>query len=121
MTSQEIAARYMELYKQGRVQDIRGELYSADIVCTEPEHALTLGIPTITKGIAAVEAKSKERNEMIAEVHGAYCSEPVVAEKYFSVAMGRDVTFKNGPRMKFDEIAVFGISDGKIVTETFFY
>jgi hypothetical protein len=37
------------------------------------------------------------------------------------MAMGRELTFKNGQRRKVDEIAVFGVEDGKIVSETFFY
>jgi len=35
--------------------------------------------------------------------------------------MGRDMTLKNGQRMQLAEIAVFGVKNGKIVTETFFY
>jgi hypothetical protein len=42
-------------------------------------------------------------------------------EAILAVAMGREVTFKNGDRRKFDEIAVFGVKNNKIVSETFFY
>jgi hypothetical protein len=122
MTSQEIANRYMELYKQGKGNnEIRDELYSADIICVEPEHAAAMGVPTLTTGIEAVKAKSDARAALIAEVHSAYCNGPVVGGNYFSVAMGRDITFKNGKRMKLDEIGVFGIKNDKIITETFFY
>jgi ketosteroid isomerase-like protein len=32
-----------------------------------------------------------------------------------------DVTMKGQGRMKMDEIAVYGVKDGKIVSEQFFY
>jgi ketosteroid isomerase-like protein len=121
MTTQEVAERYVELFKQGKAPEIQNTFYDADVVCTEPEHAIAIGVPTLTKGLAAVQAKSKARQEIIAQIHSFYCSEPVVGGNYFSVAMGREMTFKNGQRVKADEIAVFGVKDGKIVSETFFY
>jgi len=121
MTTQELANRYYDLFKKRQVAEIYGQFYSANIICTEPEHALAMGVPTITKGIEAVLAKSKARQELIAEVHSFFCSEPVVGGSYFSISMGRDMTLKNGQRLQLEEIAVFGVQDGRIITETFFY
>jgi hypothetical protein len=121
MTTQELADRYYDLFKERQVAEIYQQLYSSNIVCTEPEHALAMGIPTVTKGIEAVLAKSKARQELIAEVHSFFFSEPVVGGNYFSLSMGRDMTLKNGQRVQLAEIAVFGVQDDKIVTETFFY
>lgn len=121
MTTQELANRYYELFEQRQVAEIYQQLYSTDIVCTEPEHALAMGIPTVTSGIEAVLAKSKARQELIAEVHSFFSSKPVVGGDYFSLAMGRDMTLKNGQRLQLAEIAVFGVKDDKIVSETFFY
>lgn len=121
MTTQELANRYFALFQQRQVAEIYDQLYSTDIVCTEPEHALAIGVPTVTKGIEAVLAKSKARQETIAEVHSFFCSEPVVGANYFSLAMGRDMSFKNGQRVQVSEIAVFEVKGDKIVSETFFY
>ncbi len=121
MTTEEVANRYYELLKESKRMEIWDTMYSEDVVCIEPEHAVAMGVPTITKGMAAVRAKSKARSEMIEEIHGQYCSEPVVGGKFFSVAMGRDITFKGRPRMKLDEIGVFEVKEGKIVCEQFFY
>ncbi|MDN5289449.1 MAG: hypothetical protein JWR38_5723 [Mucilaginibacter sp.] len=121
MTTQELADRYYALFQQRQVAEIYEQLYSADIICTEPEHALAMGVPTITKGIEAVLAKSKARQEIIEEVHSFFHSEPIVGGNYFSLAMGRDMTLKNGQRLQLAEIAVFGVKDDKIITETFFY
>ena len=121
MTTQQLADRYYELFKARQVPEIYQQLYSADIVCIEPEHALAIGVPTVTKGIDAVLAKSKARQETIKEVHSFFSSEPVVGGDYFSLAMGRDMTLTNGQRVQLAEIAVFGVKDDKIITETFFY
>ena len=121
MTTQEVASRYMELEKQGKWMEIQDELYSTDIVSKEPEHAAGMGMPTIATGIDAIKAKAKTFNEGIAEMHGGYCTDPVVGGDFFSVGMGMDVTMKSGDRMKMDEIAVFGVKEGKIVSEEFFY
>ena len=121
MTTQELANRYYELFEQRQIAEIYQQFYSADIVCTEPEHALAIGVPTVTRGIEAVLAKSKSRQEIIAEVHSFFSSEPVVGGNYFSLAMGRDMTMKNGQRVQVAEIAVFGVKDDKIISETFFY
>lgn len=121
MTTQDVANRYMELEKQGKWMEIQDELYSQDVVCIEPEHAAAMGMQTVTKGLKAVKAKAQAWNESIEEMHGGYCSEPVVGGNFFSVAMGMDVTMKGVGRMKMDEIAVFEVKDGKIVKEQFFF
>jgi hypothetical protein len=121
MTTQEVANRYMELEKQGKWMDIQTELYSADVVCIEPEHAAAMGMQTVTKGLDAVKAKGNAWNESIEAVHGNYCTEPVVGGNFFSVAMGMDITMKGGHRMKLDEVAVFEVKEGKIIKEQFFF
>ena len=121
MTTQEIADRYVELFKEGKAAEIQNTLYHTDVVCTEPEHTAAQGTPTVTKGLAGIQAKLQAGRERIAELHSFYCSQPVVGGNYFSVAMGRELTLKSGPRIKADEIAVFGVKDGKIISETFFY
>ncbi len=121
MTTQQVADRYYELAQQNKWAEIWDELYSPDAVNREPEHAAAQGIPTMTKGMDAIRAKSKARREMIEELHSQFCSVPAVGGSFFSAAMGRDVTFKGKPRMKLDEIAVFEVKNGKIVLEQFFY
>ena len=121
MTTQEVANRYYELIKKEEREQIQNELYSENIVCQEPEHTAEMGMQVITKGLVAVKAKGKARSEMIEQVHSSFCTEPVVGGKYFSVAMGRDLTFKGKPRRQLSEIAVFQVENGKIITEQFFY
>jgi hypothetical protein len=121
MTTQQVASRYYELVKQSKRMEIITELYGQDIINKEPEHAMAMGIPTTTKGLDAVKAKGKARSEMIETVHAEYCSEPVVGGNFFSIALGRDITLKGKPRMNLQEIAIFEVKEGKIVSEQFFY
>ena len=121
MTTQQVANRYYELIKQNKRTEIQEELYSKDIVNREPEHASATGVATVTIGLDAVKAKGKARIEMIETVHSDYCSEPVLGGNFFSVAFARDITLKGKPRMKLEEIAVFELKEGKIISEQFFY
>jgi hypothetical protein len=121
MTTQEVAGRYIQLEKQGQWMQIQEELYSSDIVSIEPEHAAALGLQKLTKGIEAVKAKGKAWGESIEEMHSGYCTEPVTAGNFFTVAMGFEATFKKMGRIKTDEIAVFEVKDGKIISEQFFF
>ena len=54
-------------------------------------------------------------------MHGGFSSDPVVGGNFFSVAMGMDATMKGMGRIKMDEIAVYEVTDGKIVKEQFFF
>ena len=58
---------------------------------------------------------------MVEEVHGGYCSEPIVAGNHFAIAMGMDVTMKGQGRSTMDEIAVYQVKNGKITKEQFFF
>ncbi|HEU4554397.1 MAG TPA: SnoaL-like domain-containing protein [Chitinophaga sp.] len=121
MTTQEVANRYYELACQHKWTAIQDELYDDDIVSREPEHAASAGMQVISKGRAAITAKSIAHREKIATVHSHYCSEPIVAADFFSVALKKEVTFKNNSRAQLDEIGVFQVKDGKVILEQFFY
>jgi hypothetical protein len=121
MTTQEVSNRYYELACQSKWIEIQDELHDANVICQEPEHAALRGVQVMTKGREAVKAKSIANREMIETIHSQYCSEPIVAGNFFSVALKRDVTFKNRPRINLEEICVFQVTEGKIVSEQFFY
>jgi hypothetical protein len=121
MTTQQVADRYYEMAQQNKWMEIQDELYSQDIVNKEPEHAIAMGIPTLTKGLNAVKAKGEARRAMMEALHSQECSAPVIGGKYFSMSMSREVTFKGKPRMRLEEIAVFEVQDDKIISEQFFY
>jgi hypothetical protein len=118
MTTQEIANRLSELFKENKWMEAQEELFSEDAESIEPPHAQ--GLQTV-RGLDAIKKKGEDFNNMIEEVHGGYAGEPIVAGNHIALAMGIDCTYKGMGRQKMDEIAVYEVKDGKIVKEQFFY
>lgn len=121
MTTQEVANRYYELATQNKWVEIQDGLYHDDVTCREPDHAASKGLAVLTQGKEAVKAKGAARRAMIETLHSRYCSEPIVAGAFFSLVLKSDLTFKNMPRIQTEEIGVFQVRDGKVVSEQFFY
>lgn len=117
-TTTEVAARFNELAKEGKWDQIQNELFAENAKSIEPPGSP--GLQSV-EGLDAIRQKGKQFNEMVEEMHGGYSSEPLVAGNHFSVAMGMDVTMKGMGRTKMDEIALYEVKDGKIVKEQFFY
>jgi hypothetical protein len=118
MTTQEVANRFHELSQSGQWDKIQDELFADNAVSVEPQGAQ--GMKSV-EGMAAIKEKGKQFGEMVEEMHGGYTSAPVVGGRFFSVAMGMDVTYKGMGRQKMDEVALYEVKDGKIVREQFFY
>jgi ketosteroid isomerase-like protein len=117
-TTQEVANRLSELFKENKWAEALDELFSEDAKSVEPAHSK--GMQTV-QGLDAIRKKGQEFNDMVEEMHGGWVSEPVVGGNYIAVSMGMDCTFKGMGRMKIEEIAVYHVKDGKIVSEEFFY
>jgi hypothetical protein len=118
MTTQEIANRLSQLFKENKWMEAQQELFSEDAESIEPPGSQ--GLPSV-KGLDAIKMKGEKFNEMIEEMHGGYASEPIVAGNHIAFAMGIDATYKGMGRQKMDEIAVYEVKNGKIVKEQFFF
>lgn len=118
MTTQDVANRLHELFKENKWMEAQQELFSEDAESIEPAHSPGL---QSAKGKDAIRKKGEEFNNMVEEMHGGYVSEPIVAGNYIAVAMGIDATYKGMGRQKMDEIALYEVKDGKVVKEQFFY
>src|ERR1700733_5175452 len=119
MTTQEVAAKLVELCSQGKFQEAVAELYSDDIVSMEA--GAPPGQSRESKGIAAIKAKGEwwAANH---EVHSSVVEGPLVAGSHFAVTFKMDITFKpQSKRFSMEEIAVYKVTDGKVVYEEFFY
>jgi ketosteroid isomerase-like protein len=118
MTTQEVANRMNELFKENKWMEAQDELFADEAVSIEPENSP--GLKSV-KGKAAIKQKGDDFNAMVEDMHGGWVSEPLVAGNFISFGMGMDVTMKGQGRMKMDEIAVYEVKDGKVVREQFFY
>jgi ketosteroid isomerase-like protein len=117
MDTQKVARRLVELCRKGEFSQAHDELYANDAVSLEPE-----GSPwPAARGMQAIRAKTKQFEESVEAIHGVTVGDPIVAGNWFSLFMGLDMTPKGGARMKFDEICLYRVRDGKIVLEQFFY
>ena len=121
MTTTAIAKKYAELANQSKWEQILDELCAPELVNKEPEHVASRGLQPITSGVDNIKAKGNKNREMIEAMHSQFCSEPLVAGNFFTVALSRDVTFKGMPRGIKEELALFEVKDGKIISEQFFY
>lgn len=119
MTTQEVAAALVALCSEGKFHEAIGTLYSEDIVSMEA--GAPPGGSRESKGLAAVKAKAEWWGANH-EVHAATVEGPLVAGSHFAVTFKLDVTFKpQDRRFHMEEIAVYKVTDGKIVYEEFFY
>jgi SnoaL-like domain len=118
MTTQEVADRLAQLFKENKWVEAQQELFSEDVESIEPPHAK--GMQSV-KGMDAIRKKAEDFNNMVEEVHDGYSSDPIVAGNYIALTMGMDFTMKGVGRTKMDEVVVYEVKDGKIVKEQFFY
>ena len=119
MTTQEIANELVKLCSAGKFREATEALYSPDIVSVEA--GAPPGMSRESKGLDAVKAKGDwwMANH---EVHSTKVEGPLVAGAYFAVTFKMDVTFKpEKKRFQMEEVAVYQVTDGKIVNEQFFY
>lgn len=119
MTTQEVANKLVEYCSTGQWEKAQSELYHDNAVSIEMEGAKD--VPPKVEGLEAIKQKGIHWESMVEEFHGMEIDGPIVAGDHFSCTMKMDITMKGAPRMKSEEIALFKVADGKIVSEQFFY
>ena len=118
MTTQQVADKMSVLFKENKWDLIQNELFAENCISIEPDNSMAL---KLAEGLPAIKEKGKQFNAQIEEMHGGYVGDLIVGGNFISCAMGMDVTMKGMGRVKFDEIAVYEVKDGKIVKEQFFF
>ena len=117
MTTQEVANRLVDLCREGQHLRAIDELYDPNIVSIEPP-----GAPNQhTEGFKNVRAKSEYFTRIITRVHSNEVSDPMVSGNHFAIILKTDVTSSEFGRTAMEEMAVYGVKDGKIVWEHFYY
>lgn len=92
----------------------RNQLYADQVVSTEPNQPPLTGLPALAE-------KERYWRDTIETLHSVSFAEPLVAGAFFVTKFTWDITYKGQPRTTWDEVAVFKVRDGKVVSEQFFY
>lgn len=118
MTTKEIAHRLVALCREAKWETAQRELFAENAVSREPEpHP---AFDQETRGRDAIIAKGRKFDSMIEKLNAVTVSDPIVADGAFSIAMGLDAVMKGQGPVKVNEICVYVVRDGKIVSEQFF-
>jgi len=115
MSTQTVATRLAELCRQGKFEAAQKELFAEDAVSIEPRE--TPDFPKETKGLRAIIEKGHKFESML---HGCTASTPLIAGDAFALTLAMDVTMKGRGRVKLEEVCVYEVKDGKVVSERFF-
>jgi ketosteroid isomerase-like protein len=118
MNAQEVANRLVQLCREGKDIDAINELYNDNIVSIEPESS---PMPGKTIGKEAVLESVNNWYNSVEQLHSARISDPIVSSNFFACTMNFDITFKDRGRNSMDELCVYEVKDGRIVTSQFFY
>jgi hypothetical protein len=118
LTIQEIVARYEELAKNEKWFEIQDEFFAGNVTSTDPGHSPYFGY---AEGKAAVRKKGEDFIKKITDFHGAYTTPAIIGGNHFAVGRGVDITVEGFGRIKIDQIMLYEVKDGKIISEQFFY
>jgi hypothetical protein len=117
MTTRETAERLVALCRQGNFEAAQTELYATDAINIEPYATATFAKET--KGLSAILEKGRRFAAMIERVHAVSVSDPLVAGDSFACAMQLDLTIKGHGQMTLNELCIYEVKDGKIISEQF--
>lgn len=117
-TVHEIAARFSELARMEKWFEIQEELFADNVKSIEPSGSLYL---RNAEGKAAVRKKGEDWVKRIEAVHRAYTSEPVTGGNHFAVGREMDITVQGFGRIQMNQVMLYEVKDGKIISEQFFY
>jgi ketosteroid isomerase-like protein len=118
MTTKEVADVLVTMCRDGKVEETKQELFTEDTVSIEPAEGI---LPKEAKGLKAIQRKAELFISMVEQFYGHTITDPVVAGDYFSVGWNTDIQMKGQERQTMNQICLYKVKDGKIVSEQFFY
>lgn len=117
-TTKEVVARFNELAKQEKWFEIQDEFFADNVKSIDPPHSTYF---KYAEGKAAVRKKGEDWVSRIEAVHQLHTTEPLISGNHFAVGREVDITVKGLGRIKWDEIMLYEVKDGQIISEQFFY
>lgn len=114
----EVAARFNELAKEEKWFEIQDELFADDVKSIDPPNSPYF---KYAEGKAAVRKKGEDWVKRITAAHKRHTTEPIIAANHFAVGREVDIDVNGFGRIQINEIMMYEVKDGKIITEQFFY
>jgi hypothetical protein len=118
LTTQEVAARFNELAQQEKWFEIQDEFFADNVRSVDPPNSPYFGY---AEGKDPVRKKGEDWVKRVEAVHRTYTTEPIVGGNHFAVGREVDITVQGLGRIQIDEIMLYEVKDGQIVSEQFFY
>lgn len=118
LTTYEVAARFNELAIQEKWFEIQDELFADNVKSIEPDNSPYF---SDSEGKASVRKKGEDWVKRITAVHETRTTEPVVGGNHFAVGRFVDITVDGLGKISIDEIMLYEVRGGQIVSEQFFY
>ena len=118
LTTQEVAERFNELAKQEKWFGIQDELFADNVRSIDPPNSPYFGY---AEGKASVRKKGEDFVKRIEAAHRRNTTEPVIAGNHFAVGREVDITVQGHGRIQINEIMLYEVKDGEIISEQFFY
>jgi hypothetical protein len=118
LSTKQVAARFNELAQQEKWFEIQAEFFAENVKSIDPPGSPYMGY---AEGKEAVRKKGEDFVKHITALHSAYTSEPIVTENHFAVTREMDITTQQHGRIQINEIMLYEVKDGEIVSEQFFY
>jgi len=118
MTTPQIATRLVELCRKEQYEAAQKELYANDAISIEPR--ATPDFEKETKGLPGIIEKGHKFEAMTEKLHATTVSDPLIAGNMIAFTLGMDISMKGAGRMQMEELCVYKVKDGKIISEEFF-
>ena len=113
MSTAIVAARLIELCKEGKFLEAQHELYDTDIVSIDPDGSKTVGASNM-------HAKEERFLASLEKIDSISYSDVLISGSYFSVILKFGITIKKVGFKSLEEVCVYQVRNGKIVFEQFF-
>ncbi|MDB5151873.1 MAG: nuclear transport factor 2 family protein [Mucilaginibacter sp.] len=114
-TIHEIANGLTELLSEQKFVEAYQQLFADDAESIDPLNAEQSPL----KGLENLVAREKDFLSRT-DIHKITVSHPIVANSYFTLSLHMDFTIAGQDKMRVEELCVYKVKDGKIVSQQFF-
>lgn len=120
MTTQEIANNLVSKLSKGDFNGVYTDLFDYENVRhIEPQSPIE-AFRDLT-GVEAIRRKDQAMGEGIAEASLPQVGEPIIKPNAIALPYKMSLKLKDGNDLTIDEIIVYEVQEGKIISEQFFY